>query len=166
MKKLIVLLLVILIAGCNNQVNFEEFETVKEKFSNVDLPVLSTKGFVEVSVNVTDKLLLDGNCRRIVMPIHPMQIYSIDKGMKSKIDYRPQTHDLMKDIFEGFGIELLMVKVDDIENDVYKARFILRKGNKVLDLDARPSDSIAMAVRYGKEVYVEENLMRKGTKIC
>ena len=165
MKKVIFVLLLLLIGGCSPSIT--TFENVKEKFeSKLDLPILSTNGFVKVNVSYSDKLFLDWNCKRITMPIHSMQIYSIDRGMKGKVDYRPQTHDLMKDIFEGFGIELLMVKIHDIENQIYQARVIVRRGNKVLDLDARPSDSVALAVRYGKDVYMKESLMLKGTKIC
>ena len=168
MKKILIILLILFISGCANQISLEKFGVVKERMlsDDLNLPVLSTKDFVKVNVSYTDKLFLDGNCKRIIMPIHSMQIYSIDTGMNGKIDYRPQTHDLMKDIFDGFGIELLMIKIDDIENEIYKARFIVRQGNKVLDLDARPSDSIAMAVRYGKDVYVKKSLMDKGEKIC
>ena len=167
MKKILIILLILLIGGCANQ-DLEKFEVVKERMlsNDLNLPVLSTKDFVKVNISYTDKLFLDGNCKRIVMPIHSMQIYSIDSGVKGRVDYRPQTHDLMKDIFDGFDIELLMVKIDDIENEIYKSRFILRLGNKVLDLDARPSDSIAMAVRYGKDVYVKKSLIEKGEKIC
>jgi len=79
---------------------------------------------------------------------------------------RPFTHDLIKNILNGFNIKLLKVVVNKIENDTYYATLVLEKDNELFEVDARPSDSIAIALRMKVPIFVEEEVMEKsGTSI-
>ena len=79
---------------------------------------------------------------------------------------RPFTHDLIKNILNGFNIKLLKVVVNKIENDTYYATLVLEKDNELFEVDARPSDSIAVALRMKVPIFVEEEVMEKsGTSI-
>ncbi len=75
---------------------------------------------------------------------------------------RPLTHDLMADIFAGFGIVVERVVITELRNSTYFARMILQQqnelGRKVLEVDARPSDCIAMATAQKKPMYVDAGL--------
>ena len=75
---------------------------------------------------------------------------------------RPLTHDLMVDVFSGFGISVERVIITELRNSTYFARMILQQqnelGRKVLEVDARPSDCIAMATAQKKPMYVGQAL--------
>ena len=76
---------------------------------------------------------------------------------------RPLTHDLLKDVFESLGATLERVVIDDLNEGTFYAKlhFKTKDGRKVI-VDARPSDSIALAVRTGSSIFVEEEVLNKG----
>lgn len=71
---------------------------------------------------------------------------------------RPLTHDLIGHIFTGLGVKAERVIINDLKNSTYFARLILRSenelGKKILEIDARPSDCIALAVQQKCPIYV------------
>ena len=71
---------------------------------------------------------------------------------------RPLTHDLIGHIFTGLGVRVERVVVNDLKNSTYFARLILRSenelGKKILEIDARPSDCIALAVMQKSPIFV------------
>lgn len=71
---------------------------------------------------------------------------------------RPLTHDLINRMFQGFGITVERVVITDLKNSTYFARIILQQqnelGRKILELDARPSDCLALAAAQNKKIYV------------
>ncbi len=130
--------------------------------------VLSLEGFKEVDVNVSGQYiaLLD-NCTAIVATTTEQQADSIDRALTNRIEIRPTTHDLIKNVFDEFGIEVLRVKIVDMHDGNYFSDLILKQGNKILNLDVRPSDSIAVALRMGIPIYIKKELMDKyGQNIC
>jgi bifunctional DNase/RNase len=90
----------------------------------------------------------------------------VDPGVGSAIQMtisgvkkeRPLTHDLIGHIFLGFGISLERVIINDVKDDTYFARVILQMKNelglKILELDARPSDSIVLALQQKRPIFV------------
>lgn len=75
---------------------------------------------------------------------------------------RPLTHDLLKDLLENLGAKLEKVVVDKILNNTFHAKLIINTGNgKLKHIDARPSDSIALAVRTNSPIFVEEEVLNK-----
>jgi bifunctional DNase/RNase len=74
---------------------------------------------------------------------------------------RPMTHDLMKSILQGLGAVLEKVEIHNLQDDVFYARLIVKNGNQTLEFDARPSDSIALAVRVHAPIFVSEEVMQK-----
>ncbi|MCX7872134.1 MAG: bifunctional nuclease family protein [Verrucomicrobiae bacterium] len=75
---------------------------------------------------------------------------------------RPLTHDLMTNIFKGFGISVENVVITELRNSVYYARLFLKQenelGTKIVEIDARPSDCIAIAIANKKPIYVTRTL--------
>jgi len=72
---------------------------------------------------------------------------------------RPLTHDLIGSILTAFGAKLQRVVINDIQGSTYYARIILEASNeidehKIVELDARPSDSIALAIQQNAPIYV------------
>ncbi|HDN86514.1 MAG: bifunctional nuclease family protein [Candidatus Omnitrophota bacterium] len=74
---------------------------------------------------------------------------------------RPLTHDLMKSLFDALEVRLEKVVIDKLVDSTFHAKLFLitKEGTKVVD--ARPSDSIALAVRTNSPVFVEEEVFRR-----
>lgn len=75
---------------------------------------------------------------------------------------RPLTHDLMVNVFKGFGITVERVVITDLKNSTYFARLILKQenelGKKFVEIDARPSDCLALAAAHKRPVFVTKAL--------
>ncbi len=71
---------------------------------------------------------------------------------------RPNTHDLIGSIFLGLGAKLEHIVVNDANKDTFFARILLRMenelGKKIVEIDARPSDSIVLALQQKRPIYV------------
>jgi bifunctional DNase/RNase len=78
---------------------------------------------------------------------------------------RPLTHDLMGHIFQGFGIAVERVVITELRNSTYFARLILKQenelGTKLVELDARPSDCLAIAAALKKPIFVTSKLFEE-----
>ena len=83
---------------------------------------------------------------------------AITMFMRNTPKERPLTHDLIGHIFTGFGVKVERVIINDLKSTTYYARLILRAenelGKKILEIDARPSDCIALAVQQKSPIYV------------
>jgi bifunctional DNase/RNase len=100
-------------------------------------------------------------------------VIQVEKGIGTVIsnflrkapNERPLTHDLIGNIFKGFGIVLDRVVITDLKNQTYFARLILREENelgiKLVEVDARPSDCIALAVAQGRPILVARPLFER-----
>jgi bifunctional DNase/RNase len=72
---------------------------------------------------------------------------------------RPMTHDLMDDVIEALGAQLFSVEVTGLEDHTYIAMLRLTTGNTEVVVSARPSDAIALALRAGAPILVNDELM-------
>ena len=74
---------------------------------------------------------------------------------------RPLTHDLLKSVIEALGAQVVSVVVNDLSNDTFFARVMLDVSGQSIEIDSRPSDAIALAVRAHVPVYADESVMEK-----
>src|SRR5437588_414764 len=73
---------------------------------------------------------------------------------------RPLTADLLKTIIDELGGNVTDVNITDLRDEVYFAKIgLVNAQQERLEIDARPSDSIALAVRYGAPIFVEESIL-------
>ena len=73
---------------------------------------------------------------------------------------RPMTHDLLKEAIEALGAEVTRVEITRIEGGTFYALIVLSgPGDSVLEVDARPSDSIALAGRTGAQIFIAEQVL-------
>jgi len=75
---------------------------------------------------------------------------------------RPMTHDLLKNVLEVLGAKLQKVVVNDIDQSTFFARLFLipaGAGDQVVEVDSRPSDAIALALRAGAPIFVAEKVV-------
>ena len=100
-----------------------------------------------------------------VIQVDPQIGDVIVKFMRGVAKERPLTHDLMNSIFKGFGISVERVVVTELKNSTYFARLILRQqndlGQALVEVDARPSDCIALATAHKKPIYVSQKLFEQ-----
>ncbi len=74
---------------------------------------------------------------------------------------RPLTHDLLHNTIKELGGAIEKITISGLENDTYFARIGVRVGDKTVDIDSRPSDALAIAVRAKVPIYVEDDVMEK-----
>ncbi len=83
-----------------------------------------------------------------------------------KIDLaRPMTHDLMKGILQSIGIRLERVEVTALKDNTFFAVLYLNTGERVLPIDSRPSDAIALALRTESPIYVSTEVLEQARRI-
>jgi len=78
------------------------------------------------------------------------------QGMKAQ---RPLTHDLMKQLVLGLGGRLRRVFITSVKDNTYYAELVIDRDDHVFQVDARPSDSIALALRLQAPIFTEEGLL-------
>jgi len=74
---------------------------------------------------------------------------------------RPLTHDLLYSVIDTLGAKINFIIVNDLQNDTFYARINVNAHEKTLDIDSRPSDAIAIAVRAKSPIYVAEEVLEK-----
>lgn len=74
---------------------------------------------------------------------------------------RPLTHDLLINIVKTFGGQIEKVVISDLKENSYYAVLYIRRGERVFEIDARPSDSLAIAVRVRCPIYIDEKVLKK-----
>lgn len=111
-------------------------------------------------------VFLGDGVKSIVFYIDPAVGASINAVMNGEVPRRPLTHDLMMLSFQAFGAKISRGVIVGMENEVYFARLILEASNeimerKIVELDARPSDCLALIVRSGAPFYVLTELWNR-----
>ncbi len=74
---------------------------------------------------------------------------------------RPFTHDLFKQVADAFDLHVNEVFIDELHNETFYAKVICEMGGVVHEIDARPSDAIAIAVRFSAPIFVSEEIMNE-----
>jgi len=74
---------------------------------------------------------------------------------------RPMTHDLLKNFADTLEISIVKVEVCDLKDNTFYARIYFVSKDQSFDIDARPSDAIALALRFKAPIYVEDSVMQK-----
>lgn len=76
---------------------------------------------------------------------------------------RPMTHDLFLDALTNLDAQVDHVVINDVQGSTFFARLTLRQHDRLIDLDARPSDAMALAVRQKAPIYIEENVLERAS---
>ena len=72
---------------------------------------------------------------------------------------RPMTHDLIRDLLDALGADVIRVVITELRTSTYYAEIVLRHGQEELPVSSRPSDAVAVAVRTGAPLFVADDLM-------
>src|SRR5512137_2870019 len=84
---------------------------------------------------------------------------AITMGIEHTWTPRPMTHDLMKKIIEGMNATIKKITVNDLRSNTFYAILILEIEGKVIEIDSRPSDAIALALRFTAPIFVAEKVL-------
>ncbi|RUM88672.1 MAG: bifunctional nuclease family protein [Thermodesulfatator sp.] len=79
---------------------------------------------------------------------------------------RPMTHDLLKNILDQLQIRVPRIEICDLRENTYYALITLDLGGREIQIDARPSDAVALALRTGAEIYVYEEVLAKSQALA
>jgi bifunctional DNase/RNase len=101
-------------------------------------------------------VLLKGADTDDVLPIWigQAEALSIDIQLRGETFERPLTHDLLRTAVESLGARVLKVAVTDLKDNTFFAKIYIQRGNEIFAIDARPSDSIALAIRTQAPIFV------------
>ena len=99
--------------------------------------------------------------RYLPIYIGPCEADAIAIRLQNRKHPRPLTHDLLHNVISELGGEVAYIVVNDMRNDTYYARVIVNVDGREVDIDSRPSDAIALAVRTDSPIFVEESVMEQ-----
>lgn len=98
--------------------------------------------------------------RQLPIIIGPFEAQAIALEMEGVKPVRPLTHDLLKIFIEQVGVIVNEVVIDELRDNTFYAKILIEYASLTDEIDARPSDAIALAVRVGCPIYVNEDVMR------
>ncbi|MFN8487019.1 MAG: bifunctional nuclease family protein [Caldilineaceae bacterium] len=112
-----------------------------------------------MSANRIVVLREEGGERFLPIWIGPFEAEAITLQLQGMDVPRPLTHDLLKNVIETLGGEVLHVLINDLEKSTFFARIVLDVDGNTVEIDSRPSDAIALAVRVSSPIYVADDVM-------
>ena len=89
------------------------------------------------------------------------EAYAIAVELQGTTSPRPLTHDLLKNIISELGGKIVSIVISDLIDEIYYARIVLDVAGRHVEIDSRPSDAIALAVRAKASIYVEESVLER-----
>ena len=84
---------------------------------------------------------------------------AIERALRQVIPPRPMTHDLLAKVIGQLGGKVARVEIDNLRDSTFMATVRVKQGNRVHAVDARPSDSVALALRAGAPVYASRRVV-------
>ena len=105
-------------------------------------------------------LLRDNRGRRVPIFVGQFEAWAISLALEGDSPDRPFTHDLLKLILERLDARVEQVIIDDLWNEVFYAKIgLTQKNGEAMEIDARPSDAIALALRSRAPIYMAETVL-------
>lgn len=89
------------------------------------------------------------------------EAYAIAVELQGTTSPRPLTHDLLKNVIEELHAKIESIVISDLIDEVYYARIVLDVDGRHVEIDSRPSDAIALAVRAKTPIYIEESVLER-----
>jgi uncharacterized protein len=97
--------------------------------------------------------------RYLPILVGPLEAAAIAMAIEGFEPPRPQTHDLLKLILDRLGATVTGVLIDDVRDDTFFAQISLATQGKVIEVDSRPSDAMALALRYKAPIRALERVL-------
>ncbi|HEX6122014.1 MAG TPA: bifunctional nuclease family protein [Ktedonobacterales bacterium] len=124
----------------------------------VEMSVESVR--INLATNQRVVILKDPQAERyLFIWIATPEAYSIAMELQGTTSPRPLTHDLLKNVITELGGKMTNVIINDLQDDIFFARLVLDADGRHVEIDSRPSDAIALAVRLKVPILVAENVL-------
>ena len=101
----------------------------------------------------------ESNSRYLPLLIGPFEATAIALALEGSKVPRPLSHDIMVSIIEELGATVKSVNITEIKNNTFYATITLERDNQTFDIDSRPSDGIALALRTKAPIYVADHIL-------
>jgi bifunctional DNase/RNase len=99
--------------------------------------------------------------RFLPISIGATEALAIHLRLEKKRLERPMTHDLLDELVKKLGGRVMKVQIDALEDDVFKGRVFLKTRDSVVSIDARASDSLAIALSHKVPIFVAERVVAR-----
>jgi uncharacterized protein len=106
-------------------------------------------------------LLRDGQGRSVLIMIGKFEAFSISVALEGKTADRPMTHDLMNSIVAKLGGKVERILIDDLWHNTYYAKIDVAIDSKMVQIDSRPSDAIALGIRAKAPIFMAESVLQQ-----
>ncbi|MDQ3937675.1 MAG: bifunctional nuclease family protein [Chloroflexota bacterium] len=106
-----------------------------------------------------------GRERYLPIWIGPWEANAIAMRLQGVTPERPMTHDLFSQTLEELGVVLKQIVVSDLADDTFRARLLLELDGRSVDMDARPSDAIALAVHAGVPIFATDAVLDRAAVV-
>jgi uncharacterized protein len=93
--------------------------------------------------------------------VGPNEADAIARRLQGVVPERPLTHDLFATALDELGVNLKQVIISELADETYRARLIMELGDRTVDVDARSSDAIALALRAGVVIYATDDVLER-----
>ena len=103
---------------------------------------------------------VDGE-RKFTIVIGSPEALAIDRRLNDKQTPRPMTHDLLASVIETLGGQIDRIVINDLQNGTFFARIHIRQDGKMLEIDSRPSDAIALGIATMVPIFVAEHVLEE-----
>jgi len=103
---------------------------------------------------------VDGD-RKFPIVIGSPEAYAIDRRLKGIPTPRPLTHDLLANVIETMGGSIDHIETNDLQAHTFFARIHIRLNNKMLEIDSRPSDAIALGIATVVPIFVADHVLEE-----
>ncbi len=90
---------------------------------------------------------------------------AIELQLRGESFERPLTHDLLKTTLESLGASVVTVAITELKNNTFFAKIYLKRDNDIYVIDARPSDSIALALKASADIYISKEVFKNHKRI-
>lgn len=126
---------------------------VEMSIDSIRVSVMNNQRVVVLKENKTDRYL--------PIWIGPAEADAIAIKLQGVSVPRPLTHDLLYSVINAFEAKVNFIVVSDLQNDTFFAKINITSNGRNMEIDSRPSDAIAVAVRAGAPIYAEESVLGK-----
>ena len=89
------------------------------------------------------------------------EIFAIDRRLKGIKPPRPMTHDLLDSVIENLGAKIEKIVINDLRNHTFYAKIHLSLNGRIIEVDSRPSDAIALGAASNTPIYVADHVFEK-----
>ncbi|MBA7688018.1 hypothetical protein ES703_96492 [subsurface metagenome] len=92
------------------------------------------------------------------------EIFAIDRRLKGVAPPRPMTHDLLDSVIQNLGAKIEKIVINDLRHHTFYAKITLSMNGKIVEIDSRPSDAIALGVASNTPIYVAEHVFQRASE--